>query len=296
MRIAFYVSPAKSPENELALALRAGCPSDWEFDIVDDFQVRPDYDIHSCVGVKSARLIRKFPDGNPWVYFDKGYNRDWPRWWRVAVCGHQPTAYLMDMQVSGDRAREQKWSFAPWRDLRAGGHVLYAGSSLKYNNMFDLGDPNEYAQAIVEAAAKYTKRPIIYRPKPSFKAAEQVAGAKFSYNSSGRKNAGIEADLEDAFVMITHGSAAAFDALRAGVPSVVLGHAVTRPISSTSLEELDNPRLASDDERRQLVNALAHCQYHLDEIRGGLLWAHVRSIMRSPTLAPMKTLSGLPGV
>lgn len=279
MRIAFYVSPDKAQEVDLVKSLMAGCPPDWELCVFEDFQVRPELDAHCCVGVKSAKMIRKFPAGKPWIYFDKAYNRDWSRWWRVSVCGHQPTDYLMQMDVPGDRAAAQGWKFEPWREDRPSGHVLYAGSSLKYNNMFDLGDPNEYAQYIVSEAAKFTRRKIVYRPKPSYKAAEEVAGAAFSYNKGSSKNAGIQTDLEGAHVLITHGSAAAFDAMIAGVPTVILGHAVTRPISSTSLADVDRPYLASEKDRQQILNALAYCQWNHEEMRGGLLWRSIRSII-----------------
>jgi hypothetical protein len=82
----------------------------------------------------------------------------------------------------------------------------------------------------------------------------------------------------DAHALITHGSYISVDALLNGVPSIVLGPAVTRPISSTSLAEIEDPRLASEEERLQMLANLAWCQYRIEEWADGRAWRNVKRL------------------
>jgi hypothetical protein len=76
--------------------------------------------------------------------------------------------------------------------------------------------------------------------------------------------------------MVTHGSNACFEAVCEGVPCIVLGNGVAKPISSTQLEDVDNPRLASDSEREAWLNGLSYWQWSRDEMESGECWDYVR--------------------
>lgn len=281
MRIAFYTPGSKAVEEDLGAALLAGAPGDIKFKVLKNTgEIQDGFDASCVIGVKGANLVRQLEArGEPWIYWDKAYNRDWPTYWRVSYCGHQPTDYLMGLNYPGDRAAEQGWIAKPWRKPTSDGHVMFAGASLKYHKFFDLGDPTEYAEDVVRQINARTGRRVIYRPKPSWGAAAPVDGAEFSWTASKRIDHPISKDIAGAHVVVTHGSAAALDGLRAGVPAIVLGHAVTRSISSTSLDDLENPREASLEECQRLMANLAYCQFSLEEIRRGMAWKHLRLLM-----------------
>lgn len=259
VRLSFLTSPTKSCDIKLQKALGAGVGDSADFICV--------------IGIRNAGLIQELKvAGQPFLYFDKGYNRQWnsssPQWWRVAVNAHQPTDYLMKMSLPGDRAREQGWKTNPWR-ANGPGRIIFAGSSEKYHSFHGLGDPNAYARHIIgEIRRVAPSRVIIYRPKPSWGQAEPVEGSVF--HNRARHN--IREDLADAGLLVTHGSNACFEALLMGVPSIILGDGVTRDISSRSLAAIEDPCLVPMVFRAQLLANLAYCQWSLDEIRSGKIW------------------------
>lgn len=234
-------------------------------------------DVAVMVGVKSRELYRAHWDaGQHVIMVDKGYTRHaapgpvklW-EYWRVAVDGHHPTRTLMDRPRPDDRWRALDLSFAPWRT--SGRHIILAGSSAKYHDFYGLWDPTRWARKLVRELKKVTDREIIYRPKPSWRDAEPIEGTTWGNNGSQ-----IEDALKGAHALITHGSNAVFEAVQLGVPCVVLGDAVAKPISSTDISEIEWPRLASDAERRQWFANLAYCQWTLPEIAAGKMWEIVR--------------------
>ena len=87
--------------------------------------------------------------------------------------------------------------------------------------------------------------------------------------------------MPNAHALVTHGSYISVDALLHGVPSIILGPMVTRPISSTSLAEIERPRLATDEERLQVLANFAWTQYTLPEIRKGWAWAQIKRLFLS---------------
>ena len=278
MKVAFLLCGSrKAYEHRLAEALSDGCPDKFRI-LKDGYQ--GGYDLYCVMGVKNARMIRRLQaKGHRFLYFDKAYNRDWPEWWRVAIDAHQPTAYLGLMDCPPDRARVQGWASKPWRE--EGGHIVLAGSSAKYHKLYGLDDPNEYAHAIIRTLQKVTGRAVYYRPKPSWGGAADIDGAKLI----NRARHPITDDLRGAHALITHGSNACLEAMLEGVPSIVLGNAVARPISSTTLADIEAPRLADDDERGQLFNNLAYCQWSLEEMRRGPFWEFLMNACTSTTRA-----------
>ncbi len=282
MRIGF-VNSHKDVDIQLSSAFGMGLINCGE-NSFNLHQIEPDtddlrqYDLVCVIGVKSVDIVRRLLPGQKWLYFDKPYNRQWPNWWRVSVSSHQPTDYLLQRNYSPERARAQKWLPLPeWRSSSSG-YILIAGASAKYHRFQMIAEPTIWAREVVKHIRRYSQREIVYRPKQSWKDAVPVAGTTFRRPDS---RISIEEDLRNAYVMVTHGSAAALDALRAGVPSVILGNAVTRDISSTSWSEIEEPRRATMDERERIVTALAHYQWTLDEITKGDMWKSLASIIKN---------------
>lgn len=278
MRLMFVNPSDKACDWALIKALKAG--NDEPVDVLQD--IGYGYDFACVIGIKNAELIRELERRKqPYLYFDKGYNRKWnveqPEWWRVAVNSHQPTAALSRMFFSHERATVQGWRALPWR-LNGPGRIIFAGSSAKYHEFYGLDEPNAYARSIIEQIRSVTPdRTVVYRPKPSWRGAEPVDGAIFQ----NRARHGISEDLKGAHALVTHGSAACVEALLLGVPSIILGDAVAASISSTSIDDVENPRLASIDECDQLLANLAHCQWSLDEISCGDMWPSLYTMIEA---------------
>ena len=277
MRLGFYATDKSSDSALIAALLCAG----FDVDIIEDRSSMPLADVYCFVGVKRADLARRLTAaGKLWLYWDKAYNRRWPEWWRVTLCAQQPTRYLMDIKQSGNRAAAQGWIRARHPRRADGGHIVLAGSSAKYHDFVnhDYRDPTEYATCLVYEIQARSSRRIVYRPKPSWKAAVPVDGAEYSARHT---TGDIHQSLIGAHVLITHGSSTCFDALLAGVPSIILGDGALKSISSVSLDDIENPRRASDDECWQLLANLAYCQWSLNEIAAGLANDYLKQLVNS---------------
>lgn len=278
MKVCFYYSQ-KPRERILREAFERGVNA-----FGDDLEGRElgnelaDCDVAVMIGVKSREIFQEhWKRGVHTVLLDKGYHRaTYPGnargwiYWRVAIDGHQCTHYLPQGKPS-DRAEKLGWSVPKWRQ---GEHILFGGSSQKYHDFVSAGDATEFAVKTVKRLAKYTNRKIIYRPKPSWDGAQAVEGAEFQGEFVPLNQA-----LRKTWAVVTHGSSICVESILSGVPVIVLGQAVARPISSTDLSEIESPRLASRDERWQWLSDLAYQQYTLAEFESGEAWKHIRAII-----------------
>lgn len=244
-----------------------------------------DCDLACIVGVKNLAMFRAYrARGINVAYFDKGYIRElhrlpngseeWMEYWRVSVNHHQPVSFVAKAKRSFDRAQGAGMRLEPWREK--GEAILVDGSSAKHYAFHDLGNPTEVASKIIDQL-KGCGRPIIYRPKPSWRDAKPIKGTEYSTGK----------DFRPAFarshVLVTYGSNLCYDAVLAGVPSIVLGEGIARPISSTSLDDIESPRLASHEERKQWLANVAWCQFSLEEYNSGLPVETIKEMLACAT-------------
>lgn len=278
MKVRFWQSD-KPRERILAEAFGIGVAKHG-----DEFDVRPlgteatpDCDVAVMVGVKSKELWQShLRMGCQVVYLDKGYSRhdrgDGSRvweYWRMSVNAHHPTAKFRGAEYPLDRADEAGWKFGKWKP-NPRGPIIIAGSSEKYHSFYDLKPPTEWARKLVKEIRGHSQNEIIYRPKNSWKAKEPIDGTTYKPDGS------IDDILKGAWCLITHGSNACFEAMLAGVPSIILGEAVMRPISSTAVSDLHSLKLASDKERSAILSFLAYHQWTMEEMASGVMWNIVR--------------------
>lgn len=261
----------------------------------DEVEMRPlaEYALPStggsiiCGVVKREMLWEHQLTGVPLLYLDKGYHRaraPWnggslPAYWRLCWNAVHPTAYLMDLDRPDDRwrrlgvelKRRTRWHVEKSLDAP----IVILGSSQKFHETEKIEHPTPWTQNLVRQISLKTKRPIIYRPKPSWAAAEPVLGAAFDH---GRKNSVNDA-LAGAWCSITHASIACVDSIIAGVPCVVLGAGVAAPISSTMVKDVLNPLWVDPSVREQWAANLAYCQFTPDEIGDGTAWEILKETM-----------------
>lgn len=279
MKIAFFSSD-KPRERILADAVLKGAAKHGHETLLVPLgqELEPgSYDVICICGVKSIhRWHAHRRAGTTMVMFDKGYSRDnrtgaqgkW-EYWRVSVNAHHPTDRLMSRDYPADRWNRLGLEIKPWR--KRGHQIVIAGSSEKYHSFEGLDDPTGFATGIVEKIRKRgCARPIVYRPKPSWDGAVKIPDTIWS---SGRET--IQDVLRNAWCLVTHGSNACFEAMLAGIPTIILGNAVTRPISTTSLALIESPKCEADPARLKLACALAYHQWTKPEFTSGLAWEYL---------------------
>ncbi len=219
--------------------------------------------------------------GVPVCYLDKGFIREsapWngemiPKWWRLCVNATHPTDYMTDVDMPGDRWAATGVHAAPRQTT--GTKIVIAGSSAKFHETMNLPPPTEWTATLVRKIRKRTDAEIVYRPKPSWRFAEPVAGTTFDYGARTR----FTDILAEASVVVTWGSIASVDANLAGVPTIVLGNAPARPVSATDLDLIATPYWAPDPLRAQWLANLAYCAWTPQEIRSGQAWGGFRDQM-----------------
>jgi len=113
-----------------------------------------------------------------------------------------------------------------------------------YSSVFGL---EKWEKDTVEAIRQVTDRPIVIRPKSS--------ALQNPFNSA----------LRDAFIVVTHNSNAAVEAVIAGVPVCVSPVSAAYPMS-TPIAELERPR---KPDRTAWAYSLAYSQFTIPEMKNG---------------------------
>lgn len=153
---------------------------------------------------------------------------------------------------SGERLADLGITVRPWR--LAGEHIVVCVQSDEFLRVVagvDGGAAGWLAKTL-GTLSKVTQRDIVVREK--------------------RDTQPLAADLEGAHAVVTYSSAAANEALIAGIPvSVGVGAALD---FSTPLHEIENPR--RPDGREQWAAVLADQQWSIDEMAEGVAWRAVR--------------------
>lgn len=79
-------------------------------------------------------------------------------------------------------------------------------------------------------------------------------------------------DLAGAWIVVTHSSAVALEALAFGLPVIVTERTFCAGRLATPWDQLEEPYRPSTEARRELFARVAGCQYTLDEMRSGEAW------------------------
>lgn len=232
-------------------------------------------DMNAVIGIMPASkkiFGASIAAGRHAVIIDKSYFRhSSERCVRLSVDRFHPIEYLLHVRKPGDRllrfgalVRKEK--------VDRGRHILIAGSSQKYCTWHGLGDATEYARSIVDEIRRHTDRPIIYRPKPSWKDAVPIPGTKFSYG----EDRPFSADLESAHAVVGWGTNAMVEALVQGVPTFNVGpRSVVWPLCNLSLDALEAPAISDQERRQQYLSNVAYCSWSLQEIATGKVLPHL---------------------
>lgn len=294
LNVAFYVSD-KPREIMLAEALAKGAKvhgdrlevrrtadygEDENGDELKWSGPHPEDDVACFFGVKgkSRRIMDDYRAvGKSTLYLDKGYTRSKGRnghteYTRISVNGSDPLAYMMSKRPA-DRWLRLGIDLEERRPGRSG-HILLCTSSAKFHEFHKLKDPTRWASEIAHDMATImdNQRLIVYRPKPSWKAAVPVERTLFTTGATPIKDA-----LKGCHIVVTYGATAAADAIFAGVPALVLGNAVARPVAETKISGLEEPTWATLEKRQRWASCLAYCQWSIDELESGEAWAELKA-------------------
>ena len=190
----------------------------------------------------------------------------------------------MKRKRPSDRWGRIKWASVDTTKIPGRGDAVLLGlSSQKYCDWYNLGDAMDYARSLVTAIRRVTDRPIIYRPKPSWgmKQVRADLGIEGVELSVGRPLAG---DLARTWVLVTHGSGVALNAILMGIPAIVLcKEAIASPMCGDKLEDIERPLWRDTERRAQWAHNLAYTQWARHEIETGDAWECIQEDIQVAT-------------
>jgi hypothetical protein len=185
------------------------------------------------------------------VYWDRGYARrvfaTWlPRGseggyyrWHVGSCQLRAIR-----QVPGDRWSELNVEVKPWR--KGGRHIVIAAPTRTYAKFHDTRD---WIADTIDALARVTDRQLVIRDKESKRS--------------------LQADLDGAHALVTHGSIAAVESVVLGTPVYVHRDSAAALVGKADLSEIEHPVYP---DRQPWLRALAYSQFNESELVDGTLW------------------------
>lgn len=207
------------------------------------------------------------------VYVDLGYwgRRQGGRWagyHKVCVNARHPSAYYRKPQHDRARINQFRGLLAdPWRE--DGRHILLAGMGDK-GALAEGFAPEQWEREAIDQIRAVTERPILYRPKPSWKKARPISGTMYS----DPKEKVVEDELANCWAVVTHHSNVAIDGLVAGIPAFCWG-GVAAEFSSQRLASIERPLYP--DGRDAWMADIAYTQWSVAEMASGACWRHLRT-------------------
>jgi hypothetical protein len=206
-------------------------------------------------------------EGRDWYYADNAYfDRGRQSYFRVTK-----NAFQLSKVVPGDYKRLDRAGvkIKPWRET--GEHIVVCEQSAAFMRL--CGYKGDWTSDVIAQLKQVTSRPLRVRTWNRDKG-KMLATLK-------RDLIGVRAapateflpaveEVPGAWALVTHMSAAANEALLAGVPVFVTGPCAALPMSNTDWRHIDNPVLY--DGREEWAAGLVANQWTLDEMKSGKCW------------------------
>jgi hypothetical protein len=219
---------------------------------------------------RAAHIFSDYCRTRMMVFADLGYwgRRQGGRWagfHKLVVNGRHPNAYFQRRPQRQDRAEALGVKPKPWK--RDGGHILLCGMGDKGAQACGFR-PEQWERETIATLLKYTDRPILYRPKPSWQGAKPLPGVGYSPRTQSFDDA-----LQGAHCVVSHHSNCNVDGLVEGVPSFCTD-GLALPLSLSDLSRIESP--IYPDGREQWIADACYTQWSVDEISRGLPWRHLK--------------------
>lgn len=249
-----YPTPNKPKARKLLDAFAAGAGGAVDPAAVQVNALRPGAAAFYGVVPETRPLwLQAKAEGRDWYYLDNAYF-DTARGTHFRVTKNALQA-RGDEKPDWTRLAALKLDIQPW--TRKGGHIVVVEQSnwfLSRVSNWEWG-ATAWLAHVLHLLPAYTVRPVVVR----------------RWNrDKGAAGASLRADLQDAWALVTHSSAAANEALLAGVPVFCTGPCSALWMGSSDLAQIESPR--RPDGRMAWAAALAGRQWTIEELRSGAAW------------------------
>lgn len=195
--------------------------------------------------------------GRRWAYWDRGYARrvfaTWlPRAASIDVSYYRAHLGSFQLQRLMPGAKPDRWEalkipVAPWK--KGGRHIVIAAPTRTYSRFHRT---ESWIADTIDALARVTDRQLVIRDKESKRP--------------------LQADLDGAHCLVTHGSIAAVESVILGCPVVVDRDSAAALVGRTQISDVEKPNYA---DREPWLWSLAHSQWNERELANGTLWREI---------------------
>lgn len=231
----------------------------------------PEHDLAFFYGLtgRNTVMFSDYRQSRKVIYCDLGYwgRRDGGRFTgfhKLSLNDRHPWYYRKGKN-DPSRFLKTNTTILPWKS--GGREIIVAGMSDK-GALAEGFRPGEWEAWAIAEVRKHTDRPIVYRPKPSWKGAMKLEGAEYQIGVP------LPFALLTAHAVVCHHSNAAVESIVAGVPAFVWG-GVAKDMGSQDLGEIENPR--RPENREEWCNRLAWTQWSVAELATAEPWLHLKS-------------------
>jgi len=220
-----------------------------------------------------------------WVFLDKGVDRnrtkeDPDRTLRLSINSYFPTKHYDKFENNPSRVSTitDTLSIRETEILGSDAPIMFAGSSGKYHLWHDLPpDPTKYAGKHIRKIKSFCDRPIIYKPKPSWKDRVPIRGTKI-IKGGGLTKMVDKKDIDRPYCLMAHGSGILMEANFLGIPTIALGESPVKKISRTKVEHMNNLYVPTLEEKYKIANSVSCFQWNSSEIESGEMWDYLKPV------------------
>lgn len=195
--------------------------------------------VHGVLRGMGDRIKEAIERQIPWVYMDNGYHGKYKR---VILNATAPTT------MREGKRFDYEVNLESWKGGE-GDHILVVPPSYPYMDTFGASDFLNY---VCHNINRYTGRDLIVRAKPAKPERKKWAQP-------------LESQLENAYAVVTWGSAVALDALRMGIPTISLGWCPAKA-ASFGFEDLETDRLWIEPARTRVWDNLTWSSFERNEL------------------------------
>jgi hypothetical protein len=188
----------------------------------------------------------------PFIYWDRGYmRRVFATWLPRGDHGgyyrwHRNVFQMSEVRddAPDNRFLALRTSLEPWK--RDGRHIVIAAPTRTYARFHDCAS---WTTDTIDALARVTDRQLVIRDKESKRP--------------------LQADLDGAHALVTHGSIAAVEAVVLGCPVFVHESSAAALVGKVGFKDIESPVYP---DREPWVKSLAYSQFNESELVDGTLW------------------------
>jgi len=217
---------------------------------------------YGTVGIENLFYRAQRNDLHDWYYIDNAYfdslRGQYFRVGKNATQTYQNAPDYARMEAMGVKVR-------PWRERRGSAVIVVEQSDyfMRYVARWGGGIAAWRAYVLDKLRTYARERVVVIRRWERNKSEQQAAFAR---------------ELDKAWIVVTHSSAAACEAVLQGVPAIATDVKCAASFVTGSFERIESPLMPNDDERERWAASLCGLQWTLDEIREGKAWDALRKL------------------